>query len=77
MKKFSAGLTLRISFTFSCFAALLLLGVGILSYSSGLRALESAAISELLSTAMGKASHIDEWIHNMVNDVETKAVAPD
>lgn len=76
MKKFRSGLTLRISLTFACFAGLLLLSVGVLSYSSGRNALENAAVSELLSSAIGKESHINEWLRDTVEDIETRASSP-
>lgn len=76
MKKFRSGLTLRISLTFACFAGFLLLSVGVLSYSSGRNALESAAVSELLSSAIGKESRINEWLHDAVGNLETLASSP-
>lgn len=76
MKKFRSGLTLRISITFACFAGVLLLSVGVLSYSSGRNALESAAVSELLSSAIAKESHINEWLRGAVGDIETLASSP-
>ena len=76
MKKFRSSLTLRISLTFACFAGFLLLCVGVLSYSSGRNALESAATSELLSSAIGKESRINEWLHDAIGDLETLASSP-
>ncbi len=76
MKKFRSGLSFRISLTFACFAGVLLLSVGVLSYSSGRNALESAAVSELLSSAIGKEARINEWLHDAVGDLETLAFSP-
>lgn len=76
MKKNYSGLTLRISLAFACFAGFLLLSVGLLSYNSGRSALESAAVSELLSSAIGKESHINEWLRDAVGDIETMASSP-
>ena len=74
--RFRSGLTLRISIAFACFAGVLLVGVGVTSYSSGRTALESAAVSELLSSAISKKSNINEWHRNAVADVEAIAASP-
>ena len=76
MIRFRSGLTQRISAAFACFAGALLIGVGVMSYSSGRTALESAAVSELLSSAIGKEAHINEWLRNAVTDIETIAASP-
>lgn len=76
MTRFRSSLILRISAAFASFAGVLLIGVGLLSYSSGRSALEAAAVSELLSSAIGKEAHIDEWLRNQVADVETLAHSP-
>ena len=76
MIRFRSGLTLRISIAFACLAGVLLIGVGVMSYSSGRSALESAAVSELLSSAISKESNINEWYRNAVSDVEAIAASP-
>jgi len=74
MKKL--GLTSRITLVFVLFAALLLLGVGLLSYRSGSTALQAAVVSELLSTALSKEAQLDEWVEDQIVNLETLAASP-
>ncbi|MFN2475381.1 MAG: response regulator [Chthoniobacterales bacterium] len=71
------SLTTRITLVFVLFAAALLGGVGFLAYYNGHSALHSAAISELLSTALGKETALNGWIDERAADVAGLAAPRD
>lgn len=54
-------LTSRIVLIFVLFAAVLLLGVGLLSFASGHKAMRTAAVAETLSIALEKEAQIQSW----------------
>jgi PAS domain S-box-containing protein len=70
------GLTPRITLAFVLFACVVLACVGILSYRSGRIALESAAVSELLSASLAKETSINRWMAAQVSSIETLAQSP-
>ncbi len=65
----SLRLTPKVTLVFVLFAAVLLLGVGILAYTSGRTALESATLSGLLSTAFEKQSAFNAWVEDALSRV--------
>ena len=58
--KMRIGVTLRITLVFVLLAASLQIILGVLSYRSGRDALEAAAVSELLSSALEKEAQINK-----------------
>ena len=74
--KRSLSLTPRITLAFVLFAAVLLAGVGWLSYLSGTHSLRDATVSKLLSTAISKQAEIGSWVSDQVSDIEILAASP-
>jgi PAS domain S-box-containing protein len=70
------SLTTRLTLTFALFAIVLLVVVGEISFNSGRQALESAAVAELLSTAVEKQNAIREWSQENTNDLTALAADP-
>ena len=60
MKKL--GITPKLTLIFILFAGAVLVGLGIPAYSNGRTALETATVSELLSTALEKQAALDNWV---------------
>jgi PAS domain S-box-containing protein len=56
------GIIPKLTLIFVLFAALLLAVVSLLAYTSGRSALQTAAVSELLSAAIDKQAALDAWI---------------
>jgi PAS domain S-box-containing protein len=75
--KTKLGLTQRITVAFVLVAAAVITGLGSLTYHSGHDALRSAAVSELLSTAMEKERSINSWIDERTADVAAIAASED
>lgn len=69
----SLRLTTKVTLAFVLFAAVLLLGIGLLAYNSGRSALESATFSGLLSTAIEKQAAFNTWLENSLVQVKTLA----
>ncbi|UXI70462.1 response regulator [Tahibacter amnicola] len=67
------GLKHRIAAAFSLFAVMLVSVTGLLSYQAGRDSLETAALSELLSSALGKEAQLDRWFEEQRTDIETIA----
>ncbi len=70
------GLALRMTLVFILFASALLAGIIFMSYGSGRDALQAAAISELLSSALGKEAEINHWLAERISDVNTIGQSP-
>jgi PAS domain S-box-containing protein len=70
------GLTSRITMVFMVFAAVLLAGMGVMTYHNGRSSMESAAVSELLSTAIEKEWQINQWMSKQIADIESLAASP-
>lgn len=66
----------KLTLVFVLFAALLLIGVGALSYSSGQRALEAATITELESIASEKEAALRGWILEREATIAALASSP-
>src|SRR5688572_18119248 len=75
--KFRPGITAKLTLFFVFFAAILLAGVGLLAYTSGRSALESAAGSELLSTALEKEAALNNWVEDKRLNIAVLASSPD
>jgi len=56
------SLTTKLTIVLVLFAAVILLGMGVLIYARGRAALESAAVAALDSTALEKQAALEEWI---------------
>ena len=69
-------LTPRLTLIFIFYALALLIGVGILAYSSGQIFLRSATISELQSTALEKEAALNQWIEERQSDIVRLASDP-
>jgi PAS domain S-box-containing protein len=70
------GLSARIALVFVAFAFVLQIIMGSLSYRSGRDALEAAAISELLSSALEKEFQIDRLVTRQKGQVEIIGASP-
>lgn len=70
-------LTLRIVLIFVVFVAVLLAGVGALSYRSGSESLNAAAILELRAVAIEKEAAVVNWMEQCLSDFEQVADDPD
>jgi PAS domain S-box-containing protein len=76
MKPLQLGVTPKLTLVFVLFAAALLAGVGLLSYQNGRAALEAAAVSELLATALEKEAALNAWVEDRRADVASFAASP-
>jgi PAS domain S-box-containing protein len=74
--KLRFGILSKLALIFVLFAALLLAGVGVLSYSSANTALRAATVSELLSTSLEKQTSLNTWVEVLKNDVTALAHFP-
>ncbi len=74
--KLRLSLAPRIALVFVLFAALLLTGVGLLSYENGRAALQASATSELLSAALEKETQINDWVDERLADLTALAGSP-
>ncbi len=70
------GLTTKITVIFVLFAALLLGGIGVLSYRSGRDALQAATVSELLERALEKEAALESWLADRQQEAATIAALP-
>jgi PAS domain S-box-containing protein len=69
-------LTPKLALIFISFAILLVLGVGLLAYEGGRRALEAATFAELESTSLEKSSAIDNWVADRKADIAALSHSP-
>ena len=69
-------LTPRLAVVFVVYAAALLLGVGLLAYSSGRNSLRAATVSELQATALEKEAALNRWVEEKQTDIEALAANP-
>lgn len=70
------GIVPKLTLIFVLFAVLILTGGGMLSYFSGRAALQTATISELLSTATEKEAALNTWIIERQADLSSLAALP-
>jgi signal transduction histidine kinase len=66
-------LTPKVTLVFVIFAALLLLSVGVLAYTSGRTALEAATLSGLQATAIEKQAAFDAWVDDALSRISVLA----
>jgi signal transduction histidine kinase len=66
----------KLTLVFVLFAAGLLAAMGIMAYSSGGAALETAATTELFSKAIEKQAALDTWVEERLSDVASLATSP-
>ena len=66
----------RLTLVFVLFAALLLVGVGWVSYENGRTALQASATSELLSAAIQKETELNGWVDERLADLSALAASP-
>ena len=69
-------LTPKLTLVFILFAALLLVALGVLAYSSGRSALEAATVSGLLSSAIEKEAELAAWVEERQSDIATLVASP-
>jgi PAS domain S-box-containing protein len=69
-------LTPRFTLVFILYAAVLLLGVGLLAYNTGRESLRSATISELQATALEKEAALNQWVEEKRTDIIALADDP-
>ena len=74
--KLSFGIVLKLTLVFALFASAVLITLGLMSYNSGRAALQSATVSELLSTAMEKQAALKVWIDECKSDLLILAADP-
>ncbi len=70
------GITPKLTLIFILFAGAVLVGLGVPAYSNGRTALETATVSELLSTALEKQAALDTWVANRqqsIGDIANQA----
>ncbi len=60
--KFRLNITPKLTLIFVLFATVLLAVVSLVTYTSGSASLHSAAVSELLSTAIEKQAALEDWV---------------
>ena len=75
--KLRLNITAKLTLVFVLFAALLLVGVGVLAYTSGRTALEAAITSDLLSTAIEKEAALNAWVEDRQSGISALAHSPD
>ncbi len=75
--KLRLSITAKLTLVFVLFAALLLVGVGALAYTSGRTALETAITSDLLSTAIEKEAALNAWVEDQQLDIIALTHSPD
>ena len=56
------GITFKLTLIFILFAGVLLVGLSILTYTSGRTSLQAATYSELLTTALEKQAALNSWV---------------
>ncbi len=71
MTRVRLGIRLKLTLVFVLFAAVLLVGVSILSFENARSALQAATVSELLSTAIEKEAALNSWIADRAADILT------
>jgi PAS domain S-box-containing protein len=74
--KLRLRITPRLTLIFVAFGAVLLTGVGTLAYTNGRAALETATISDLLSTANEKQAGLESWFTGRQADIVALAASP-
>lgn len=74
--KLKLGITQKLTLVFILFAASLLVGLGLLAYSSGRSSLRSATIAELVSTAIEKEAGLNAWVNEKRVDMDRLAADP-
>jgi PAS domain S-box-containing protein len=70
------GIVRKLTLVFILFAAVLLAGIGLLAYSSGRNSLRSAAIAELLATAIEKEAALGNLVDEKQADIAQLADDP-
>src|SRR5690242_1075372 len=76
MRVMTLRLTPKLTLIFVLFAAVLLIAVDFLAYSSGRKALEAAATAELESTAGEKEATLAAWVEEKKSDIQALADDP-
>ncbi len=74
MKK--TGITAKLTLLFVLFAGAVLVGLGIPAYNNSRAALETATVSELLTTALEKQAALDTWVaerEHAIGDIANQA----
>lgn len=74
--KLRLTITTKLTLVFVLFAVVLVAVVGTASYQNGRAALEQAAVSDLLSTALEKQNALDRWVAEGKSDITTLATNP-
>jgi PAS domain S-box-containing protein len=70
------NLSTRLALVFLSFISLLLLGVGVMAYTSGRGGLQAATLTELESTSLEKRAALDTWIADRKGDITALANSP-
>jgi len=74
--KLRLTITTKLTLVFVLFAIVLVATVGAVSYQNGRAALEQAAVSDLLSTALEKQTALNHWVAEGKSDIATLATNP-
>ncbi len=74
--KLRLTITTKLTLVFVLFAVVLVAVVGAASYQNGRAALEQAAVSDLLSTALEKQTALNRWVEEGKSDIATLATNP-